>query len=255
MESDVVSLDVPQSFANHVRVYSMPIRHLEFVDVPLANADEVATFATSKRSDEHLSGRWLLGHCLGLWGIVDLNVLEIVRDEHRAPRIAFLQGIWMNTPLPSFSISHSDGHVFLALSDSELNVGIDAEPAQRALAPNAFDLISKGDELEHLRKSPESAMMLWTSKEAIQKAMRKGMHLNPRKIKLSIGESEHIISIENSKIQLVNWVHNGYQLALAIRTKPTAHLTAEDRLLEETRIAMQGRPDWGVGCNTNRNNI
>ena len=254
MESDVVSLDVPQSFANHVRVYSMPIRHLEFVDVPLANADEVATFATSKRSDEHLSGRWLLGHCLGLWGIVDLNVLEIVRDEHRAPRVAFLQGIWMNTPLPSFSISHSDGHVFLALSDSELNVGIDAEPAQRALAPNAFDLISKGDELEHLRKSPESAMMLWTSKEAIQKAMRKGMHLNPRKIKLSIGESEHIISIENSKIQLQSWSFLGSRIALALHQGSVGLRTSEDDLLDVTKKAMSEQ-EWGVGCKTSRGNV
>lgn len=255
MESDVVSIDVPLSFPGGVRVYSMPVRPLEFVDVPLANADEVATFATSKRNDEHLSGRWLLGHCLGLWGVDDLNVLEIARDEHRAPRVAFLQGMWMNTPLPSFSISHSEGHVFLALSDSEFNVGIDAEPAQRALATNAFDLISKGDELERLRKNPESAMTLWTSKEAIQKAMQMGMHLNPRKIELSIGDSIQNISIENSKIQLVNWAIRGYQLALAIRPKTTDILTAEDQLLEETRIAMLDRPEWGVGCNTNRNNV
>ena len=255
MEPDVVSLDVPHSFPTRVHVYSMPIRHFELGEVPLANADEVATFATVKRNDEHLSGRWLLGHCLGLWGVGDLSVLEIVRDEHRAPRVAFLQGMWMNTPLPSFSISHSDGHVFLAITDSETNIGIDAEPAQRSLASNAFDLISKGDELEYLRRNPESAMMLWTSKEAIQKAMQKGMHLNPRQIELSIGESQQNISIENSKIQLVNWVSNGYQLALAIRSKQTALMTAEDHLLEVTRAAMVNRPDWGVGCNTNRNNI
>jgi 4'-phosphopantetheinyl transferase EntD len=255
MESDVVSIDVPQSFPGHVRVYSMPVRSLEFVDVPLANADEVATFATVKRNDEHLSGRWLLGHCLGLWGVDDLGVLEIARDEHRAPRVTFLQGMWKNTPLPSFSISHSDGQVFLALSDSNFNVGIDAEPAQRSLSTNAFDLISKGEELERLRKNPEAAMTLWTSKEAIQKAMQMGMHLNPRKIEVSIGQSIQNISIENSNIQLVNWAIRGYQLALAIRPKTTDILTAEDQLLEETRMAMLDRPEWGVGCNTNRNNV
>lgn len=99
MESDVVLLDVPLSFSKHVRLYSMPIRHLECGDVQLANADEVATFSTSKRNDEHLSGRWLLGHCLGLWGVKDLSVLDIVRDEHRAPRVVFLQGMWLNLSL------------------------------------------------------------------------------------------------------------------------------------------------------------
>jgi phosphopantetheinyl transferase len=255
MESDVVILDVPPSFSKHVRVYSMPIRQLECGAVPLANADEVATFATSKRNDEHLSGRWLLGHCLGLWGVNDLSVLNIVRDEHRAPRVVFLQGMWLNTPLPSFSISHSNGHVFLALSDPQFDVGLDAEPSERSLASNAFDMISTGLELEHLRKNPDSSMILWTGKEAVQKAMRKGMHLNPRKIKLSIGELEQNISIEKSIIQLGFWVHGEYQMALAIRSKPSVFLTAEERLLESTRLAMLDRPDWGVGCNTNRNNV
>jgi len=255
MESDVVLLDVPLSFSKHVRLYSMPIRHLECGDVQLANADEVATFSTSKRNDEHLSGRWLLGHCLGLWGVKDLSVLDIVRDEHRAPRVVFLQGMWLNTPLPSFSISHSNGHVFLALCESEFDIGFDAEPAERSLASNAFDMISTGLELEQLRLNPDSSMMLWTSKEAVQKAMRKGMHLNPRKIKISIGDLEQHISIEKSIIQLGNWIQNGYQMALALRPKPSALLTAEERLLESTRLAMLDRPDWGVGCNTNRNNV
>jgi phosphopantetheinyl transferase len=116
-------------------------------------------------------------------------------------------------------------------------------------------MISTGLELEHLRKNPDSSMILWTGKEAVQKAMRKGMHLNPRKIKLSIGELEQNISIEKSIIQLGFWVHGEYQMALAIRSKPSVFLTAEERLLESTRLAMLDRPDWGVGCNTNRNNV
>ncbi len=255
MERQIVELNHPTFESLGVRAYSMPVHTFELREVPLANADEVATFATQKRNDEHMSGRWLLGHALKSWGIEDLSVLHILRNQERAPRVAYLQGMWLNLPLPSISISHSGGHVFVALADSSMDVGIDAEPSSRSLAANAFDMMSTGDELEQLRQQPNASMFLWTAKEAVQKAMRKGMHLNPRKIKVSIGQNNQNISIENSKIQLVSWTESDFQLGLAVCLKSEHLVTAEDRLLEATRSAMESDPDWGVGCKTNRGNV
>lgn len=255
MERQILELSHPFTATQGVRAYCMRVRALRLDEVPLAHADEVATFATQKRFDEHMSGRWLLGEVLKKWGIGDLNVLQVLRNKDRAPRVAYLQGMWLNAPLPSISISHSSGHVFVALAQSNLEVGIDAEPAARSLAENAFDMMSTGEELEQLRQQPGVSMFLWTAKEAVQKAMRKGMHLNPRKIKVSIGECEQNISIENSKIQLTSWVENGFQLGLATRMKSEHLITAEDLLLEKTRSAMELHPDWGIGCKTNRQNV
>jgi phosphopantetheinyl transferase len=95
---------------------------------------------------------------------------------------------------------------------------------------------------------------MWVSKEAIQKALGLGMHLNPREIEIPIGMQKDIISIEKSKIQLIKWIHQEAQIALAITPGSISVVTAEDRLLEVTKVAMS-EGDWGVGCNTARNNV
>jgi phosphopantetheinyl transferase len=238
-----------------VVLWMAPTRDWSLAEVPLALAAEVATFATQKRREEHLSGRWLLGEALLRWGVVDLTSIEVHRSEHRAPLLAHIQGVWRRTPLPNISVAHSNGHVFVALSSPEWRVGVDAEPQQRLLAENAYDMMAKGAELEALRLQPERVMQAWTAKEAVQKALGLGMHLNPREIEIPIELNESYISIEKSKIQLVNWTENGYQLALAITPSSPATWTAEDALLEQTRLAMEANPSWGVGCNTQRNNV
>ena len=236
-----------------VRLFASPVHAHALADVPLADADEVATFATEKRRNEHLSGRWLLGQALMAHGERDLSALEVRRSEQRAPSLAFIQGAWRRTPLPSISIAHSGGRAVVALGPAGRCIGIDLEPLERALAQNAFDLIAKGEELEQLRLHPEQAMRLWTGKEAVQKAMGLGMHLNPRDIQIPIDNNKSQISIEKSKIQLVYWSDEGYHFSLASRPKPVPERTPEDVLLDQTKAAMNANPDWGVGCNTQRN--
>lgn len=235
-------------------VLSAPLNHHAPGDVPLADANEVATFVTQKRMDEHLSGRWLLGLALHRWGIDDLSCLEVHRTEHRAPYLNYIQGVWKRTPLPHVSIAHSHGRVFVALSPPSHRVGIDAEPLTRTLASNAYDMMAKGRELAALQEHPASAMVSWTAKEAVQKSLGLGMHLNPREIEIPIGLEECEISIGNSKIQLVYWVENDYHLSLAMTPSTPSEATPEDVLLEATRRAMAAQPDWGVGCKTQRNN-
>jgi 4'-phosphopantetheinyl transferase EntD len=225
-----------------------PVDHFELEQVILASIDEVSTFAVEKRRNEHLSGRWLLAQALERWGL-DPSQLEIRRTELRAPVLAHLPGLWLNTPLPSISIGHSGGWAYVAVIETEWSVGIDAEPADRGIAKNAFDMMARGDELIWLRQNPTRAIELWTSKESIQKAMQMGMHLNPRQIQIPIGVGMKNISIGNTKIQLQNWEFNEARVSLAWHNKPVHLRTPEDDLLDATRIAMQEQ-EWSIGCKT-----
>lgn len=252
MDSSVIEL--PLSGGVH-RAFMMPFKELSLEKVPLANPDEVATFVTEKRRREHLSGRYLLGLALSEWGCGDLSYLEVQRDEFRAPRLAYIQGVWQRRALPSISIGHAGGHAFVALAPAEVGIGIDGELLERELAVNAFDLMAKGEALHELLSQPQHAMRMWVKKEAVQKAMGLGMHLNPRDIQLSIEKDNQIISIENSKIQLDYYEYNGYRIALATTPQEVRPMSAEDTLLEETRSAMDANPDWGVGCKTNRKGL
>ncbi|MGY8698607.1 MAG: hypothetical protein ACKVHC_02780, partial [Candidatus Poseidoniales archaeon] len=76
---------------------------------------------------------------------------------------------------------------------------------------------------------------------------------NPRNIEIPIGVGVLNISIENSKIQLQNWVFLGYQVALAWRQGSVELRTPEDDLLDSTKKAMSEQ-DWGIGCKTSRGN-
>ena len=64
-----------------------------------------------------------------------------------------------------------------------------------------------------------------------------------------------LISIGNSKIQLQYWTEKGYHLSLACTPSKPLMPTAEDRLLEKTRLAMEAQPNWGVGCKTQRKGV
>ena len=115
MSPQVVRLTPPQP--TEVHLFATAVRSWDLREEPLAQPAEVATFATQKRRDEHLTGRWLLGHALKAWGVGDLSVLEVVRDERRAPSLSYIHGVWKRTPLPNLSIAHSEGMAFVALID------------------------------------------------------------------------------------------------------------------------------------------
>jgi len=228
--------------------FRCPVVPRELGQVALASVDEVATFAVDKRRDEHLSGRWLLAQALVQWGL-DPSQIEVRRTELRAPVLGYLPGLWVNTPLPSISIGHAGAWAYVALVESGWSIGIDAEPAARGIASNAFDMMAKGEELLWLQKNPEQAIHLWTAKESVQKAMQMGMHLNPRKTEIPIGVGILNISIENSKMQLQSWSFSDAKIALAWRRGSVVLRTPEDDLLDATKKAMSEQ-EWGVGCKT-----
>jgi phosphopantetheinyl transferase len=247
---------IPTSFGSdspRLLCMMMPIEHLKISDVLLANNDEVAKFVTEKRHMEHLAGRYLLQLSLAKWG-VDSSLIEVRRNEFRAPSIAYLPGTWKRTPLPSISIGHSSGYAFVALVESGWTVGIDAEPEDLVISKGVFDMMAKGDELSYLNNNPNQAVRLWTSKESIQKSARLGMNLNPRNIRIPIGETKSKLSIENSIFQLENLISEGFFISISYCLGEGYDSIPEDKLLEQTQRAMSKGEDWSVGCKTTRSN-
>ena len=255
MESQVEIIELPiKGLEPKILCMMMPVRSYQIEEVQLAVSDEVATFATDKRKAEHLSGRLLLEYALVEWGM-DVSLIEVRRNEFRAPSIAYLPGTWLRAPLPSISLSHSSGWAFVALIEPNYTVGIDAELSNLKISQGVFDMMAKGEELQHLQENPNTAVELWTSKESIQKSLRKGMHFNPREIKIPIGESPKIISIENSIFKLVNLTKLGFQIGLSFGLGKGYDRIHEDDLLDETRDAMNSTDDWTVGCKTTSSNM
>ena len=230
------------------------IRPIDPTTLTLIDWDEIRTFKTDKRRDEHLSARWLLERALGEWGLGDLSSIMISRTEERAPYLKVIHGTWIQHSLPSISISHSDGLACVALIDEGWTIGLDAEPLNRPPKPAVFDMMAKGEELLRLNEGQLDPLLAWTGKEAIQKALRMGMHFNPREIKIPIGDFSNEISIGNSKIQLENYFHRTHKIMLAYGKDSAPIRSPEEALLEATRDAMDSGASWGVGCSTTRNN-
>ena len=238
---------------NDIFCAMMPVSSYELSQVNLVSADEISTFVTQKRRNEHLSGRKLLSDVLQYLGY-DVSLLEVRRNQYRAPSLAYIQGVWKREQLPAISICHSNDYAFVAVISFGQTIGIDAEPEGRTIASNVFDMMSSEDELDYLNNNPQEAIRFWTSKEAVQKSLRTGMHTNPRKIKIPIGERITNISIENSNFQLANFNFNGYNISVSFGKGIGYDRCLEDDLLDKTRQAMKSQ-EWSVGCNTTRNNV
>lgn len=231
-----------------------PISEHSAADLQFIDWDEISTFRTQKRSNEHLSARWLLEEALKEWGGLDCSQLTIARTDERAPYLQAIQGLWIQPQLPSISLSHSQDLATVALIEQGWTVGVDAEPFERPPVPAVYDMMARGKELEQLNDGTLDALWAWTSKEAVQKAARKGMHLNPRDIVLNAAQKGNGISIGNSIFQLENLSVDEYQITLAWGFDTNPIRSPEDDLLDATREAMVSGEDWSVGCSTVRKN-
>ena len=149
---------------NDIFCAMMPVSSYELSQVNLVSADEISTFVTQKRRNEHLSGRKLLSDVLQYLGY-DVSLLEVRRNQYRAPSLAYIQGVWKREQLPAISICHSNDYAFVAVISFGQTIGIDAEPEGRTIASNVFDMMSSEDELDYLNNNPQEAIRFWTSRK------------------------------------------------------------------------------------------
>ena len=197
--------------------------------------------ASPKRRLDHNSGRLLLEYCLEHWKL-PTDLIEVLRTEHRAPYLSWINGVWRNEPLPGISIGHCEGWAVCAIIEPGYWIGIDAEKENRQIQPNAFDMMAKGDELNFLIENSKKAIEIWTAKEAVQKAEKLGMNLNPRDINLA-------------NYNVKSFVSDELMVSVCWRGAGENPRTPEDDLLDATAKAMRENPDFSIGCKTTRNNI
>lgn len=239
-----------------VLVRTAPVRSWAHAPLPLlTSVDEVTLMRTSKRRDEHLTSRSLLSEALRQWGMTtsDLMSLEIRRDPHRAPYLAWIQGTFRRTDLPSISIGHGAGQAIVAVCGGDRWIGIDSEPKDRAIDRAAYDLFARGDELDILSDAPERAMLHWVAKEAVQKAMRLGMHLDPRSIPFGadLGVGRRSVKVQDVELTLIITEDQGWWRAVAIRDRGDAPSDPESSVLEDLRRRIESATSMGevrIGC-------
>ena len=89
-----------------------------------------------------------------------------------------------------FSISHSKGHVFCALSQK--NIGVDAEELDRAISPKLADKILSPVERQQYDRAEDKRLALlrfWVMKEARAKMTGEGIKFHPKHTEFSLSDA------------------------------------------------------------------
>jgi malonyl CoA-acyl carrier protein transacylase/phosphopantetheinyl transferase (holo-ACP synthase) len=108
--------------------------------------------------------------------------LEVKHDEHGRP-LAMHLGYAENAAMPNVSVSHADG-IMAALASFEPHVGVDLEKIESREA--SFEAIAFDDSeramLDELEDRAESVTRFWCAKEAVAKALGRGLSDGPRSV-------------------------------------------------------------------------
>lgn len=156
-----------------------------------------------KRRDEFLLGRYTAKRLLASpqlpWANASFQSLEILNESDGAP--------YLNDPAiqGSLSISHRVGTAAAAYSlNKDHQVGIDLELIERRAWSFVEDFFTP-EEARFARSLPEhtreiAVTLIWSAKEAILKAWRKGLRLDTRIVEIQPLEQEEIDLLD------CNWV-------------------------------------------------
>lgn len=191
----VYTAKIPDKIGSTCEIY--PALRREYIES--AANDEV-------RRSRYYAWR-LLEHALRESLGVDISEVKLSRNEG---------GAW-HCPLCRFSISHTDGYVAVAISDSP--VGVDIEPIRELSAKSFAKRIMTESELSEYSSLPHAErtaylIKTWSAKEAIFKSLGESAFL-PQKIDtgnyihtekgLSYPEGELVLAIahgENTRLEI-----------------------------------------------------
>lgn len=146
-----------------------------------------SAFRYVKRRNDWILGRWTAKNLVRDSCFRDrkLSELAVLPGQNRAPFV------YLNEEPQSciVSISHSHGHSLCVSTDSTLQLGCDLEKVvqrSRAFMKDYFSLkehqlFSSGS---HNLEEQLYYTLLWSSKEALMKATRKGLSMHPLKIEV-----------------------------------------------------------------------
>jgi 4'-phosphopantetheinyl transferase len=161
--------------------------------------------------------------------------LELVAGPHGKPRLACQPSVPVE-----FNLTHTEGLVACAITRRHA-VGVDAEPRDRDVRMEIAERFFSPAENEHLRALADASARrqalvdLWTLKEAVVKAMGRGLSVPLRAFTVGLGDPPSVafhapLDTEDPRSwQLFRVPHATHRIAVALRnpTGQAAHVLAE----------------------------
>lgn len=141
----------------------------------------------------HAEGRLLLEQMYGRFA--DAPMPRILVTERGKP--------YFETGTPHFSITHTENHVFCALSDRP--IGIDAEEMDRDINLHLADKILSAGELAQFRKAADPRLALltfWVLKEAAAKCTGEGLRGYPKDTDFSL-DDPHVRQLDGCLVAVI----------------------------------------------------
>ncbi|MEW5987988.1 MAG: beta-ketoacyl synthase N-terminal-like domain-containing protein, partial [Chloroflexota bacterium] len=152
--------------------------------------------------------------------------VEILPDEHGRP---IANGAWADGrfTLPAVSLAHTDGAAVAAIHPTAPAIGVDLE-RRRPFPADATPVAFTPDEVEFIQKQGNDDEWLWRgwcAKEAVAKALGRGLVGGPRALVI------RSVAAETGEVEVGLTAELAAQLELAAGTTLVAHTTADDEFV------------------------
>ena len=184
---------------------------------------ELQARGTPKRIADRIAGRIAAKRALSALTGRDPLAIRIHALDTGQP-VSTLDG----QPGPGISISHSGGRA-VALASTTGRVGVDLEQIE-ARHPSFVDEWFSAEERELLGDDPVAITTAWAAKEAVLKALGRGMQLNPRQIDVRAIEDGQVHVVLRDDVAAEHAALGGGPIAVCARVDDGA-------VLVEARIA------------------
>ncbi|MDO8520586.1 MAG: 4'-phosphopantetheinyl transferase superfamily protein [bacterium] len=138
-----------------------------------------------KKRKVHLAGVLALHRAL-IKLYPNVSHVEVLR-QHDAPPTVLVDG--KATPSLQVSVSHSKGVSCAVVARGRGAIGVDIQSSEGfTLSPEQF---YSPEELE--REKTRSPVLIWAYKEALLKALRVGLHIHPKRLRLTLNEAGNLL--------------------------------------------------------------
>ena len=186
-----------------------------FQQLPEDIQERIRRYRKEENKYQLMIGRLLLKDGMLQLGYRDFRLTDLYYNEYNCP-------LWSNDIL--FNIAHSGNVVACAFSD-ELKIGLDIEKI-RELNLNNFDYILNELDHQNIEKAInryEAFFKIWTIKEAVTKALGKG---------LSIDVQQIYIYAEYAVLEETKW----YYQSFSFEEGYAAHLVMDENKLATIKL-------------------
>lgn len=148
----------------------------------------------AKRRHEWLAGRYALKRLLSTvydeYMNMDYRDLQLIKTETGAACLEVNGSIRTDTRI---SLSHSNGYVYCACAAMGNHLGVDLELVEERASALTQDFFTR-NEVAQLEKSPVQersfwTTLIWSSKEAVLKALLTGLKVDTRSIDVDLSSS------------------------------------------------------------------